>query len=280
MSTAGVEANGPSGPPSISGNGRFVVFASAATNLVAGDTNAVADIFLRDRDTDADGIFDEAGAVSTTRISLGPSAVQADGPSSSPVISADGRYVAFVSTATNLVAGANAFEQIYRVDRTTGDVVRVSENVAGEAGDGASATPVIDADGDVIAFQSMAGNLDGSTGAPAIFARAVTADLTTRITEPDPSPGPGLFLPVSYSSPSISADGNRIAYRGQRIGPLTLLGSGVRPCERHDDGYRFCVHPVLHPVGIRPGSRRAIHRVAGRGLCSVASSTPVPTRRR
>ena len=125
VSSAGVEANGPSGPPSISGNGRFVVFASAATNLVAGDTNAVTDIFLRDRDTDADGILDEAGAVATTRISLGPSAAQADGPSSAPVISADGRYVAFVSTATNLVAGANAFEQIYRVDRTNGEVVRV-----------------------------------------------------------------------------------------------------------------------------------------------------------
>ena len=55
VSSAGVEANGPSGPPSISGNGRFVVFASAATNLVAGDTNALVDIFLRDRDTDADG---------------------------------------------------------------------------------------------------------------------------------------------------------------------------------------------------------------------------------
>ena len=163
VSTAGVEANGPSGPPSISGDGRYVVFASAATNLVAGDTNAAADIFLRDRDTDADGIFDEAGAVSTTRLSLGPSAAQADGPSSAPVITADGRYVAFVSTATNLVAGANAFEQIYRVDRTTGNVVRISENVAGEAGDAASATPVIDANGDVIAFESMADNLDGGT---------------------------------------------------------------------------------------------------------------------
>ena len=108
VSTAGAEANGPSGPPSISGNGRFVVFASAATNLVAGDTNAVADIFLRDRDIDADGIFDEAGAVSTTRISLGPSAVQADGPSSSPVISADGRYVAFVSTHSSRSTGSTA----------------------------------------------------------------------------------------------------------------------------------------------------------------------------
>ena len=218
VSTAGVEANAPSGRPSISGNGRYVVFASAATNLVAGDTNNVADIFLRDRDTDADGIFDEAGAVATTRLSLGPSAVQANGPSKDPVISADGRYVAFVSTATNLLAGANAVEQIYRVDRTNGAVVRVSENVAGEAGDEASTAPAIDANGDVIAFQSTAGNLDGANAASAIFVRAVTADLTTRITPPDSTAAP--FSPLSYFSPSISADGNRIAYQGVRTGPL------------------------------------------------------------
>src|SRR5215510_9179361 len=81
VSSAGAQGNGPSGAPSISANGRFVVFASTATNLVAGDTNGVSDIFLRDRDPDADGVFHEAGAVSTTRISAGPGAAQATGPS-------------------------------------------------------------------------------------------------------------------------------------------------------------------------------------------------------
>src|SRR5436190_8530907 len=221
VSTAGVQANGPSGAPSMSADGRYVVFASTASNLVAGDTNGVEDIFLRDRDTDADGIFDEAGAVSTIRVSLGPSAAQADGPSRDPVISADGRFVAFVSTATNLVPGANTFDQIYRIDRTNGAVVRVSENVAGEAGDGPSAAPVIDANGDVIAFQSEADNLDGATNAFAIFFRAVTADLTTRITPEDPPPS--AFRAISYFAPSISADGNRIAYKGLRVGPLTVV---------------------------------------------------------
>jgi Tol biopolymer transport system component len=95
VSTAGVEANGPSGAPSVSADGRYVVFASTATNLVADDTNGASDIFLRDRDTDADATFDEAGAVATTRISLGAGATQADGPSIQPAISADGRYVVF-----------------------------------------------------------------------------------------------------------------------------------------------------------------------------------------
>ena len=84
VSTAGTQANGPSVRPAISGDGRFVVFASAADNLVAGDTNGCRDIFLRDRDTDADGIFDEAGAVATTRISVGPGGVQANGASYRP----------------------------------------------------------------------------------------------------------------------------------------------------------------------------------------------------
>ena len=217
VSSAGVEANGPSGPPSISGNGRFVVFASAATNLVASDTNAVTDIFLRDRDTDADGIFDEAGAVRRRASAWGPARPRRMGRAALPVISADGRYVAFVSTATNLVAGANAFEQIYRVDRTTGDVVRVSENVAGEAGDAASATPVIDANGDVIAFQSMADNLDGGTSTRRRSSSGRSRPTSPRGSrQPDPTPSP--FRPISYFSPSISADGNRIAYQGLRIG--------------------------------------------------------------
>src|SRR5689334_17711138 len=78
VSTAGTEANGASFTPSVSADGRFVVFSSLATNLVADDTNGVADVFLRDRDTDTDGILDEAGAVSTTRLSLGSGSLQAN----------------------------------------------------------------------------------------------------------------------------------------------------------------------------------------------------------
>ena len=199
------------------------MFASAATNLVASDTNAVTDIFLRDRDTDADGIFDEAGAVSTTRLSMSP----APGPGQCrgrAVLRSSRRTTApyaFVSTATNLVAGANAFEQIYRVDRTTGDVVRISENVDGAAGDAASATPVIDANGDVMAFQSMADNLDGGANiASAIFVRAVRP-ISPRGSR---SQIPRLpFRSISYFSPSISADGNRIAYQLRRTGLAPII---------------------------------------------------------
>ena len=106
VSTAGVEGNGLSTAPAISGDGRFVAFASAAANLVAGDTNGLTDIFLRDRDTDADGVFDEPGAVATTRLNLGPGGVQANDASSNPAITPDGRFVCFISKATNFRAVA------------------------------------------------------------------------------------------------------------------------------------------------------------------------------
>ena len=214
VSSAGVEANGPSGPPSISSSGRFVVFASAATNLVTGDTNALVDIFLRDRDTDADGIFDEPAAVATTRVSLGPSSAQPDAASSAPVISADGRYVAFVSTASNLAAGANGLPQVYRVDRTTGNIVRVSESVSGDAGDADSGAPAISADGDVVAFQSRATNLvtDAGSALLGVFVREITADRNTRISPLAQVPGPNTG--TAYVWPTISDNGVRVAYQG------------------------------------------------------------------
>jgi hypothetical protein len=220
VSTAGVEANGPSGPPSISANGRFVVFSSSATNLVSGDTNGVADVFLRDRDTDADGILDEPGAVATTRVSVASGGTQLDAGSGQPVISADGRYVVFASAATNLMAGSNGVAQIYRVDRTTGDVVRVSQSAAGAAGDQPSSQPAVSANGDVIAFVSGAGTLDDQTdGGLAIFVREVTAAKTTRITPLTP------VIPIDFYDPSISSDGNRVAYLGLRVHPLVTYAA-------------------------------------------------------
>ena len=70
---------GESVTPAISAAGRLVAFASRATNLVPDDTNGAMDIFVHDRDTDGDGVFDEPGAVATTRVSVGPTGAQADG---------------------------------------------------------------------------------------------------------------------------------------------------------------------------------------------------------
>jgi WD40-like Beta Propeller Repeat len=215
VSPAGAEGNGASTAPAISGDGRFVAFASAASNLVADDTNGLPDIFLRDRDTDTDGVFDEPGAVATTRLNLGPGGVQADNASSDPAITPDGRFVCFVSKAANLVPGVPAeVLQVYRLDRTTGAVILVSANDAGTAGDLHSYDPAISADGNVVAFTSEASTLTAgpATSSTGVFVRDVAAGHTTRITPPGP------FSGVNYREPSISDDGQRVLYRSAVVG--------------------------------------------------------------
>ena len=101
VSIAGTQANGASFRPSVSADGRYVAFASNATNLVTGDRNGVSDVFVRDTCLGA-----PEGCVPTTvRVSVSLEGVEADGDSFAPVISADGQFVIFVSRATNLVEG-------------------------------------------------------------------------------------------------------------------------------------------------------------------------------
>jgi len=106
VSSSGAVANGPLGAASISGDGRYVVFASAATNLVPNDTNGKADIFLRDLQNGT-----------TTRVSLAANGAQANGHSNAPTVSTDGRYVAFTSGSSNLVDHVRA--GIFVRDRLT-----------------------------------------------------------------------------------------------------------------------------------------------------------------
>lgn len=146
----GPEADGWSFRPQISDDGRFVVFRSGATNLVAGDTNGVTDIFVRDR---IDG--------TTDRVSIGDSGEEGDQAAGLGDISLDGRYVAFASNATNLVANdTNNALDVFLRDRFSATTERVSVTDLGEEGDGSSGgLPVIAADGRVIVFASSASNL-------------------------------------------------------------------------------------------------------------------------
>ena len=105
VDSAGTQADGGSNNPSISADGRYIVFRSGATNLVAGDTNGLDDIFVYDRDTSA-----------TTLVSINSAAVPANDDSINPIISSDGRYVAFESGASNLVNGDTlGFDDIFLV---------------------------------------------------------------------------------------------------------------------------------------------------------------------
>ena len=198
--SGGVQGNGGSYDPSISADGRYVAFDSTAVNLVTGDTNATGDVFVHDRQTGA-----------TTRVSVDSSGVQGNGGSYRPSISADGRYVAFDSTADNLVTGdTNATDDVFVHDRQTGATTRVSVDSSGGQGDNGSYRPSISADGRYVAFEADASNLVSTdtniTGDVSVHDRQTGA--TTRVSV-DSSGGQGDN--GSYR-PSISADGRYVAF--------------------------------------------------------------------
>jgi Tol biopolymer transport system component len=144
----GAQANRDSWQPFISHDGRYVVFASDATNLVGGDTNRVADIFLRDCTLN-----------STSRVSLDISGAQGDGPSYNPVISSDGRYVAFESYAALETIDFNNAPDIYVRDRTTNQTRLASISTSTARGNSDSLRPAMSTDGRYVAFESFATNL-------------------------------------------------------------------------------------------------------------------------
>ncbi|MEG4247372.1 calcium-binding protein [Microcoleus sp. Pol10D4] len=149
VDSAGNQGNGESYNPSISGDGRFVAFRSDASNLVPGDTNETYDIFVRDTLTNT-----------TTRVSVDSAGNQANGDSSNASISANGRFVAFYSGASNFVSGdTNNASDIFVRDTLTNTTTRVSVDAAGNQGNNASFYPSISADGRRVAFNSNSSNL-------------------------------------------------------------------------------------------------------------------------
>jgi Tol biopolymer transport system component len=170
--------DGPSSEPAVSADGRWVAFISEASNLLGGDPiadpNGFADVFLVDTET------------ATIRLVSSAAGVPADGPSVDVDISADGRFVAFETFATNLVpADANgAAGDIVLFDAWSGELTLVSRRgETGVQGDGDSFAPTISADGTKVAFGSRATNLIGSdtNDKVDIFVRDVVAGTTTRV---------------------------------------------------------------------------------------------------
>ncbi|KAF0191837.1 MAG: WD40 domain-containing protein [Gammaproteobacteria bacterium] len=146
--------------PAISGNGRFVVFSSFASNLVPGDTNNTSDVFLADRDADSNGVFDEAGGVLLQRVSRAGDGSQANAFSAEATISADGRYVAFASDADNLAPDdTNLVSDIFLYEVATGAVERASVGGNGAQANDMSYEPFLSSDGRYATFLSSADNI-------------------------------------------------------------------------------------------------------------------------
>lgn len=204
-SSTGEQADaGVSSGPSISANGRLVAFDSEATNLVPGDTNGDADAFVRDMAT---GL--------TERVSTASDGTQANGPSAQPKLSRDGRFVVFVSDASNLVSGdTNAVADVFVHDRVAHTTVRVNVANDGTQANAVSslfASPNIDGDGYVVVFVSHASNLvAGDTNGTA---DTFTHDLLTRRTEMVDVASDGTHgNDWAGGNTSISNDGRSVAF--------------------------------------------------------------------
>jgi Tol biopolymer transport system component len=181
---------------SITADGRYVAFASDASNLVSGDFNLKSDIF----------VFDHATGT-TSQISRGLGDQETNGDSITPRIAAGGRYVAFWSAATNLVAG-DSTPGIFVYDLLANRLERVSITQGGEAANGPVYDPTISSDGRYVAFASESSNMQGWNGVRQIFIRDRKKRTTTLVSR-NPLGAPG----DSYSfAPAISSNGRYVAF--------------------------------------------------------------------
>ncbi|MBI2900174.1 MAG: PD40 domain-containing protein, partial [Planctomycetes bacterium] len=207
VSTAGAQGNNYSWVPQISADGRFVAFESAASTLVAGDTNSSTDVFVRDRSLGT-----------TERASVNDAGQQATGGYSYAAdISADGRFVAFHSVATNLVAGdTNGVMDVFVRDRVAGTTERVSVTTGGgqanpgPSPDTGSYNPSLSSDGRFVAFNSSAPNLvaNDTNSTMDVFVRDRVAGTTERVS----MSASGVQGDGNSYWPDISPDGGFVAF--------------------------------------------------------------------
>ncbi|MDO8615222.1 MAG: thrombospondin type 3 repeat-containing protein [Dehalococcoidia bacterium] len=206
--------------PEISADGRFVAFISFASNLVATDTNDSMDIFVRDRELDT-----------TERVSVDSDGAQGNNGSYYPAISADGRFVAFRSYASNLVPDdTNADMDIFVRDRALGTIERVSLSSDEAEANGKSDIPAMSADGRFVAFQSWASNLVPAGPSGGVFVRDRAFGTTEYVG--------GSSLGGDGAGPAINADGRFVAFqsstsailvRDRQLGTTEPVGDGDWP---------------------------------------------------
>ncbi len=173
LKSDGTQANGQSGSTSISDNGRYTIFESNATNLIPNDLNGHTDIFIYD---DVDETVE--------LITLAPDGVQANGSSSSGEISSHGNYITFSSVADNLVLNdTNEQRDIFVYDRINKTTELVSIATDGIQANGLNLFSTINANGNIVAFESIADNLvtDDTNGQKDIFVRDRANQITRRI---------------------------------------------------------------------------------------------------
>ncbi len=240
----GSQPNGQAlGDPSISADGRFVSFWMNTNNLVPNDTNLQDDVFVHDRDTDNDGLFDEPGAISTTRVSVSTAGVEQNEDHTLPLqpialpvqqISGDGNHIVWATFATNLVTGdTNNVKDVFVHHRVTGVTTRMSISSSGAEADFDCFGPSISGDGRFVTFISQSTTLAPSTSGLA------HAFLHDRDTDSDGIyDEPGAIATTVISAVSLTDNTN-------------LLRSGVSLSR---DGSAIAFNTSFSPVGGSDGN--------------------------
>lgn len=216
VSTGGVQTNGPCQSASISGDGRLVAFASGATNLVPGDSNGQADVFVRDL------LLGTTIAASWTGAGVGGNA-----ESTSPALSGDGRFVAFTSLASNLVPDdTNGAGDIFVFELATGTATRASLTASGTQSAGGSFSPTISDDGGRVAF--VAGDADFAPGDTNGFVDVFLRDRVAGTTELVSQNTQGV-QGVDFSTfPLVSGDGRYVAFESPADNLVEMPTTGSR----------------------------------------------------
>jgi len=221
----GGEANGSSSVQGISGDGRYVLFHSNASNLVPGDSNGTTDVFVKDRKTGK-----------TTRVSKRTNGSQGNGTSDLSAISPSGRYVAFVSAATNLVPNdSNGNLDVFVHDRQNKKTVRTSVANNGAQGNSTSYWPAMANNGSV-AFPSLATNLvpNDANANWDVFVHNINTDKTRRVSVSSAGAEGNGNSGLLFGPPKISANGERIAFDSAATTLFAGDSNGVIDVFLHD----------------------------------------------